>query len=327
MIERLFSAPPSLRIGLCVWALLAANFTGAQSTQIHSNEPRALVGKIEGLESHGLVLTDGQGNLLRPHAGAKEFQFLGGKSEIDALDNIQLKVARQPIGQTCRIAHEFAQVRDSKLQSTVACVNGPLKPTSMRDCFRVPSSGSTYRLGQMVDAKWTPFAEVTMDPIGVNRMHHRTLKNGRLVLESITHFPEDRPWAVIEILAGSAVKATQISERSEKVEGIPLDLAIGEERHYVAANFEQALQPPKLTRASAPRRLKLVSIGPLETQAGRFLATCHLQERYINENGSTELWDVWYAPGYGPVRIQESDADGRPTRLRLEAIEILRSPR
>ena len=313
-------------IWLGVWGgLVAASIAHGQESG--TSDLRSLVGRIAGLDSHGLTLMDGLGTVVRPFAGAKEFAFKDGQPYIRPDEQVQLSVARQPVGQTCRVSAEGGDDQSDTQQALVVCVTVPQSPMIMRDCFQVLSSGASFTLGRKVDGVWLPFADVTMDPVGSNRLHHRTLIDGKVVLETITYLPDDRPRAIVEMHSGDSAVSGQVLDASSKQDGMPLDLAVGEERSYSVIDSRHPARPTNaLGRSSQRRWVKFLGVGPLETRAGRFPMTCHLRER-SEAPEATQAWDVWYAPGYGPVRIQAMTESGVPPSFSLEVTEIQRRPR
>jgi hypothetical protein len=118
----------------------------------------------------------------------------------------------------------------------------------------------------------------------------------------------------------------QLAQSTGDQEGMPLDLAVGEERSYAI----ESQKPSRSGQASASkvqrRWVKLLGVGPLDTRVGRFPLACHLQEWGDASGGDLQVWDVWYVPGYGPVRVLSATGAGG-SAFSLEVTEILRRPR
>lgn len=295
-----------------------------------SAEPalRALAGRIEGLTSPGLVLTDGMGRVVRPVAGSAHFAFYGGQPYVKSDDTVQLMVARQPSGQSCSVTAEDGE---GQLHSplVVRCEPTSTEPPSMRDCFRVFTQGATFTLGRKTGDQWEPYAEVTMDPVGYQRLHHRTLLNqGRVMFESITLLEDDPPRAMVELMVSGGEAPDERVRTVGKWGGMPLDLAVGEARGYTVIVQRHAGGKGDTGKTESMKKVvSLVGMGPLETQAGRFPLVCHLVER-VTTGGRERVWASWYAPGYGPIRLEATGggASGAVEET-LEVLEVRRRPR
>ncbi|MDR2127908.1 MAG: hypothetical protein LBP52_02420 [Burkholderiaceae bacterium] len=292
---------------------------------------RALNGRIEGLTGQGLVLTDALGNVVRPVAGARQFTFRGGQPYIQPDDPVHLIIVKQPAGQACAVATEAGQPRPLIRCAPTRAKTAKKPPPAMRDCFQVfTQQGAVFTLGRKVKNQWEPYAQVTMDSLGAQRLHHRTflLPEGRqaAAFESITLLQaQPLPQAMVELMLSSEGEGSQ-GERTRSVGkwgAMPLDLRVGEERRYTV--IVQSAGADGVSRTeSLKKTVRLARIGPLKTRAGSFALTCHLVER-ATIHGRQHIWQTWYAPGYGPVRLT-----GRAPGIlneSFEALEIHQSPK
>lgn len=288
---------------------------------------RALAGRIEGLTSPGLVLTDGMGRVVRPVAGSAHFAFHGGQPYVKSDDTVQLMVARQPSGQSCSVVAEDGEER-LHAPLVIRCESTSTEPASMRDCFRVFTQGAAFTLGRKVGDRWEPYAEVTMDPVGFQRLHHRTLLNqGRVMLESITLLEDDPPRAMVELMVSGDETPDGRVRTVGKWGGMPLNLVVGEERSYtVIVQRHVGEQGGAGKTESMKKTVSLAGMGPLETQAGRFPLACHLVERFTT-GGRERVWTSWYAPGYGPIRMVASGGASGAAEETLEILQIRQRPR
>jgi hypothetical protein len=282
-----------------------------------------LQGSISGLTKPGLVLTDAIGNLVRPQPEATEFQFKEGQAYLTNEDSHQLIIVRQPVGQRCTV------LKRSTIQSSYAISCGApeysvnhSEEKVMRDCFQIASRGAAFTLGYREDSKWKPFADVSLEPIGVDRQQHKTYVQGRVVLESIIHLPLVAPVANIEWLNfDPGLEGGGASQRSSKAGGMPLDLKVGESRSYTVTS---SIQLPELAQAkvtAVEQVVKLLAIGELRTEAGIFPLVCQMEEFARGEPAGVQSW---YAPGYGIVKTT-IHLPGNKLRT-LEAIEIQQRP-
>lgn len=277
-----------------------------------------LKGRIVGLNAPGLVLSDGQGNVLRPPGNATEFQFPEGEAFAQPFDQAQL-VVRQPLGQVCRVAVSGAGADgyEVRCQGAKAPVSASMAPR-MRDCFLVSLRGAAFNLVRNGSNGVEHYADVSLDPVGPDRQHHRTLLNGRLALEAITFFPMQASIAQVEWLALYDASGAVVHSSQGLSGGMPLDLEIGEERAYNVTVLTQQYGEPYAQLRATRRQVKLLDIGQLNTRAGLFPLTCRLRETNVEGGVATE---VWYAPGYGPVKMQVLEAGEW-----LEVLEIKQLP-
>ena len=304
-----------------LFALLAACASHPPSDEAESQPGnKTLKGRIDGLSASGLVLSDSLGNVLRPAATATEFQFRDGEAYLAPGDTYQLLVVRQPLGQKCAV-HSVPADEPGEQQvvcETTGSVSWSPQAAHMRDCFRVPLRGAAFSLGRIGPAGPEVLAEVTLDPIGTDRQQHRTFVKGHLALEAITYFPMHASQAQIEWVSLRDPQGVVTSTRQGLSGGMPLDLEVGEERSFnVTVLIQQAGQLSAKPHALR-RQIKLLDMGPLTTPGGHFPLACHLQE--INAEGDAGS-EVWYAPGYGPVKTQ-----GTAPAETLEVLEIQQRP-
>lgn len=284
---------------------------------------KTLGGQIFGLTSGGLVLTDAVGHVLRPGPGALDFRFRAGEAYLQDSDNHQLMVVRQPVGQTCRIEDVWERPEGH----IIRCFNEddtqapPVEPV-MRDCFQVATRGSAFTLGYRLNGVWQPHVDVAMDPVGIERQQHKTYVNGKLLLEAIIHLPLAAPVAQVEWLnfSGGPEAGTGM-QRTGRGGGMPLDLRVGESRSFTVTESVQDSGQPQARVTNQEQRIKLVAIGALDTQAGRFPLTCHVEEV---SSDSTRPTQSWYAPGYGVVKTEVQLANNEVRTL--EVIEIQQPP-
>lgn len=315
-----------LRPPTYLWIAATGTTAYAQTPSTTPIELHSLVGRIEGLVNHGLALSDGAGNMLHPSAGARVFAFREGRPFLIPGKPVHLMVVRQPMGQACRVVPEGGDDQSDAQQGLVSCVAVSEGPPTMRDCFQVFTSGASFKLGRMAEGQWFPYADVTMDPVGSSRLHHRTLVQGKVLMESVTYFSEDRALAVLELLIAGTVGSGQRIRAVGDQEGLPIDLAVGEDRFYIVTTSRQYEHQAKATESVLEKRwAKLIGVGPLDTRAGRFPVTCHLLER-SDESGVSRIWETWYAPGYGPIRMQGAAEGGMPS-ITVEVTEIQLRPR
>ncbi|QCB47251.1 hypothetical protein [Hydrogenophaga sp. PAMC20947] len=282
-----------------------------------------LVGQIVGLTNGGLVLTDAMGHVLRPRPGALGFRFRAGEAYLQGSDGHQLMVVRQPVGQTCLIE----DAKDRSEGQSIRCFSEgdtqapPVEPV-MRDCFQVATRGSAFTLGYQLNGVWQRLVDVAMDPVGIERQQHKTYVNGKLLLEAIIHLPLITPVAQVEWLNFSGgSEAGGGLQRTGRSGGMPLDLRVGESRSFSVTESVQDAGQPQARVTAQEQRIKLVSIGALDTQAGRFPLTCHIEETSSSRKRPTQSW---YAPGYGVVKTEVRLADNAVRTL--EAIEIQQPP-
>ena len=280
---------------------------------------KPLRGTIAGLSKAGLVLTDAMGNLLRPKPGDNSFAFRNGEAYLRTNDGHQLIIVRQPLAQTCQIEADMQgsygyTVRCTETQS--AAEAAPKSPV-MRDCFQITSRGSAFTLGYLSKGAWVPYAEVTMDPVGIDRLQHKTYIDGALAIEAIIHLPLVTPVAIIEWLSFKGIISGDATQRTGKSGGMPLDLKLGETRSFTVTASNQDASQAQAKVNAVEQRVTLLEIGPLETQAGRFTLACHLEE---GSAAAKNLNKSWYVPGYGIVKTDVIAPGG--ARLTIEAIEI-----
>ena len=288
-----------------------------------SVEPRegALRGRIRGLSSPGLVLIDALGNILRPPSGATEYQFDVGTSPAPTLDRNTVTVVRHPRGQECFVRSVAAGMdRPGTASYDIDCLGRSERPPrlSMQDCFRLSTRGSSFSLGYLDEKRRVVrYADVSLEPIGAERQHHRTFVGGRLLLEAIIRYPLTEPVAEVEWLRFYGQVAPSDSwVRHGKSGGMPLDLVVGEERTYSVLSTQQGVNQPHGKLSSTNRVVKLVEVAPLTTHGFHFPVACRMEDGPADLPARNE---VWYAPGYGPVKIGGDREKGRPV---MEVVEV-----
>lgn len=284
-------------------------------------------GQIDGLRSDGLLLTDGAGGFARPRANQQGFRFTIPSLAVPHLSKFPLSIVRQPMAQRCQIEKGpdgngvNALVRCSELAAMHADHRSVEKPT-LRDCFAPQVRGSAYALGWTSQDGVQRVLDVTLDPIGIERYHHRAHEGTKPLMESIVRYPVREPRAVLEMLwispkpEGAAVRIEGLSG------GMPLDMASGERSTYeieVSQTVSGQLEPQvRRFRYEA----QLITIGPLETPAAVFPLTCHVKEHNLAHG---LLSDTWFAPGFGPIRTRVREPEGSEV-IAMEILEIHQHP-
>lgn len=299
----------------------ADSFKGNDSQSL-----KPLRGPITGLTQAGLVLTDSIGNVIRPKPGANMFEFRGGDAYLGPDEEYQLIIARQPLMESCRVQVS----KQGPPANAILCAPGQnstvsYPPATMRDCFRVKARGAAFSLGYKhpLDGKsaWHSYADVATSPVGVTRQQHKTFVDGALILEAITHISLATSMVSIEWLRFSGGVEAAAFRRIGMAGGMPLDLEIGETRNFTVTSSNKKENEAQARVASVEHRVKLVSIGPLATQAGHFELTCHIEE-WSADSGHTN--NSWYAPGYGAIKTEVRLPAG--SRRALEVIDIQQRP-
>ncbi len=283
-------------------------------------------GQIEGLRSDGLLLTDGGGGFARPRANDHGFRLASALPAVSHPLEVSLSIVRQPLAQRCLVEKGpdgngvNALVRCNGLDSKHADHRIAEKPT-LRDCFAPQLRGSAYTLAWTSQDGMQRVLDVTLDPVGIERLHHRILEGTKPLMESIARYPVQEPRAMLEMLwispgpEGAAVRIEGLSG------GMPLNLASGDKTTYEIAVGETVsgqLAPHRLLRYEA----QLIAIGPLETPVAVFPLTCHLREHNL-ANGL--LSDTWFAPGFGPIRTRVRNREGAEVAV-VELLEIHQRP-
>lgn len=307
-------------------SLPAASTPDARRASSRS-ELRPFVGTIAGLSSNGLVLTDGKGTLVAPAALARSFAFAEGRPYLSDGEVPFLQVVSQPEGLHCRVQAR-AMPEGVALQgvecAAASAVESPVYKATLRDCFAVMPRGSEFELGQVTNGKLIPYATVTVEPWGASFQHHRTVRDGAILLDAIVRFPEGGREVILDRLItgnpGSRVRR-QVQGKSG---AMPLDVGVGERREFelVFVHSRVGDEAPSHVEHSA-RSVELKAVGPLETPGGKFPLVCHMKETKRVDN-RVVAWETWYAPGYGPVRTVFPVAGGG--NRELVVTRVIRSP-
>jgi hypothetical protein len=284
-------------------------------------------GRIEGLRSGGLLITNGAGGFSRPRANDQRFEL--PKVSITPLNysKASASIVRQPLEQRCRIEHgpigtgESLLVRCIDYESSGVDQGIEVEP-SLRDCFARQLRGAAYTVGWTSQVGVQRLLQVTQDPVGVERNHHRVFSGSSLLMESIVYYPVQESQAILEMLWISP-RPNGAAVRYEGISGaMPLDLAIGRPTRYRIASGETVAGELAPLRRHTDYETELIYIGPLETAIAVFPIACHLRERNLSTGVAT---DTWFAPGFGPIRALVRGADGTDLSV-LEILEIQQHP-
>lgn len=317
--------------GVIVLSMLGASAADVDQALAVSSTPNAgpdissVSGRIEGLRSDGLILTVGGGRFARPRANDKGFQFTPTSAHHPWA--VSLAVVRQPMAQRCRVEKSpdvngaNALVQCNELNSDHSARLGAEKLT-LRDCFAPQLLGADFTMAWASPDGAQRVLNVTLDPIGIDRLHHRVHEGTKPLMESIVRHPVQQPLALLEMLwisphpEGAAVRIEGLSG------GMPLDLAVGSKAVYEVALNERASGQPSPKLRVLRYEVELIHIGPLQTQAAVFPFTCHVRERNL---ASGSMSEIWFAPGFGPIRTRVRDRTGAEMGA-LELLEIRHAP-
>jgi hypothetical protein len=235
-------------------------------------------------------------------------------------------------------AYQLIDMKDLSFNLTRTTTDSSI--TQINHCFKINSGIVNYTMGQVNSLGFATAASryelIPVSGLGANGKHKLNIyavgaASGKPLITNEEELTSDGLKLLSEVNGQDGAMQTTITYLDGR--RIPFDLLINEEKA-----IEQSIQVKTvangavLLNANMPQvtGVTLLDIGPLTTYGKHFPLTCKVKIRHISTNHKPDISgtyaNVWFASGYGAVRIDTYSPKLTPPLSGIEVISIENAP-